>query len=112
MQKLERVLLLCTPHKLKESPSPFLHKHTHNQSHWLGRLIVYHNLIGRMPAGHCAAASDGEQEKDEGPLLTKEVKGTTDRKQARGGGVWLEKEKEILRKRMKETGKKQRRVRY
>lgn len=86
MQKLERVLLLCTPHKLKESPSPFLHKHAHNQSHWLGRLIVSHNLIGRMPAGHCAAASDGEQEKDEGPLLTKEVKGTTDRKQARGGG--------------------------
>lgn len=59
-----------------------------------------------MPAGHCAAASDGEQEKDEGPLLTKEVKGTTDRKQAReGGGGGL------VRKRKRDTEKENERNR-
>lgn len=31
-----------------------------------------------MPAGHCAAASDGGQEKDEDPLLLEEVERTTD----------------------------------
>lgn len=40
-------------------------------------LIVSRNLIGCQPASHCGAASDGGQEKEEDPLLTEEVRETT-----------------------------------
>ncbi len=41
-------------------------------------LIVSCNLIGWEPASHCGAASDGGQEKEEDPLLTEEVRETTE----------------------------------
>jgi len=37
------------------------------------------NLIGWDPASHCRAASDGGQEKEEDPLLTEEVRETTEK---------------------------------
>ncbi len=41
-------------------------------------LIVSCNLIGWEPASHCGTASDGGQEKEEDPLLTEEVRETTE----------------------------------
>jgi len=42
-------------------------------------LIMSRNLIGWDPASHCRAASDGGQEKEEDPLLTEEVRETTEK---------------------------------
>ncbi len=41
-------------------------------------LIVSCNRIGWEPASHCETASDGGQEKEEDPLLTEEVRETTE----------------------------------
>lgn len=41
-------------------------------------LILSRNLIGWEPASHCGTASDGGQEKEEDPLLTEEVRETTE----------------------------------
>lgn len=58
--------------------------------------------------GHCAATSDGGQEKDEDPLLTKEVKGTTDREQerARVKERGIEKERDIEKENTRNRGRK------
>lgn len=59
------------------SPPPKTHTISAT-GHWPTMLIVSCNLIGWEPASHCGAASDGGQEKEEDPLLTEEVRETTE----------------------------------